>query len=157
MPAPAAQAPVSQAPVSATRPRVAVSSSPFTVRIAAYPPDSRWAASTLQDLRNNGEPAFFSPVAVRDHVYQRLLVGRFVTWELAYAEARRLRTAGLVEEFSILHLPFSITDIDASAEEWADFTAGAQEGWVGAFETVAEARLLVPDAIAEESLSGADN
>ena len=136
-------APLSAAPEPAT-PHVVLSAHPYTVRVASYPPDSRWAAANLQALRARGEAAFFSPVQVRGERYRRLLVGRWETWESAYEDARRMRLAGALDEFTILRLPFAIAGIAASDAQWRDYTTGADDVLVGAFETQEEAALLVP-------------
>ena len=131
------------APAS-VRPHVVISQYPYSVRVASYPEDSRWAASTLQGLRERGEPAFFSPVKVRGERYRRLLIGRRATWEQAYEDARRLRLAGTLEEFTILRLPYAIAGFDASDDQWHDYTTGIDDDLGGAFETQEEAMLLVP-------------
>ena len=76
--------------------------------------------------------------------YRRLLVGRWETWELAYEDARRLRLAGALEEFTILRLPYAIAGIDATDASWRDYTTGVDDDLGGAFETQEEAALLVP-------------
>jgi len=138
-----AAVPPSAAPEAAT-PHVVLSQHPYTVRVASYPPESRWATSTLQALRARGEAAFFSPVQVHGERYRRLLVGRWETWELAYEDARRLRLAGALEEFTILRLPYAIAGIDATDASWRDYTTGVDDDLGGAFETQEEAALLVP-------------
>ena len=125
-------------------PHVVISQYPYSVRVASYPADSRWATSTLQGLRERGEPAFFSPVKVRGEHYRRLLIGRRATWEQAYEDARRLRLAGVLEEFTILRLPYAIAGFDASDDHWRDYTTGVDDVLGGAFETQEEATLLVP-------------
>lgn len=140
---PEAQAPadVTVEPAASTGPRIAVNERPYSVRVASYPPDSRWAASTLGSLRELGESAFFSPVQVRGERYNRLLVGRLATWEQAYSEARRLRAAGALQEFTILRLPWTVVDTESS-NVWDEDRATASDSLRGAFETSDEATRL---------------
>jgi capsular exopolysaccharide synthesis family protein len=142
LPASAPMAAPAQPPLDA--PYVILSDRPYTIRVASYPPESRWATSTLQELRELGEAAFFSPIQVRGERYRRLLVGRWETWEQAYTDARRLRAAGVLKEFTILRLPYAIAGIDASLDRWSDYATGADDVLGGAFETREEANLLVP-------------
>jgi len=124
---------------------VVVSDRPYSVRVASYPPGSRWAESTLQTLRDRGEAAFFSPVEVRGEFYNRLLVGRWESWELAYADARRLQQAGALEEFTILRLPYAVRGMDATNGDWPQYASRAADELAGAFETLEEAALLLPE------------
>ena len=138
--------PEKQAPeeMSDTGAHVVVVEQPYSIRVASYPVNSRWATSTLQSLRQAGEGAFFSPVEVRGERFNRLLVGRFGTWEQAYADARRLRAAALLDEFTILRLPYAIDGTGPQDARWRSYQAGQDSGW-GAFETLEEADLLLPE------------
>lgn len=127
-----------------TTPHVILFERPYSIRVASYGPGSRWATSALQALRERGEPAFFSPVRVRGERYNRLLVGRWESWEQAYAHARRLRAGGALEEFAILRLPYVIADIDARDARWRDYATHGDEELAGAFESLEAAALLVP-------------
>jgi hypothetical protein len=138
---PGKQAPEEMSDVGA---HVVVVEQPYSIRVASYPVNSRWATSTLQSLRQAGEGAFFSPVEVRGERFNRLLVGRFGTWEQAYADARRLRAAALLDEFTILRLPYAIDGTGPQDARWRSYQAGQDSGW-GAFETLEEADLLLPE------------
>lgn len=129
-------------------PSVVLSDRPYTIRVASYPEGSRWAVSTQRDLRERGEPAFFSPVAVEGERYQRLLVGRFASWESAYAEARRLRADGALDQFTVLRLPYAIRGLNPA--DWTAHVADPADSLVGAFESLPEAGLLVPSVSSSE-------
>ena len=118
---------------------VARSERPYTVRLASYPPGSRWAATMLTTLRQRGQPAFLSPVQVKDERYERLLVGRFANWDDAYQHARDLREAGVSEEFTILHLPYMLVGMAAELADFDDYKADHGARQIGAFASAAEA------------------
>jgi len=131
---------------------------PYAVRVASYPPGSRWAARSLRRLRQSGETAYFSPVESRGQVYERLLLGRFASWDGAYQHARRLREAGTIEEFSVLRLPYSLDAGTFATRAQADdaatsldpggryahvvAVAGGYAARAGAFPSPAEAEAL---------------
>ena len=158
------------APAPAAPPIVTVSRA-FAVRVASYPPGSRWAERSLNRLRQAGERAFFSPVHSRGQVYDRLLVGRFVSWDEAYRYARGLQDEGVVEEFSVQRLPFSL-DLGRYPTRVAALEAAAQgEGRYlhvlevdggfalrgGAFASIEEGDVLVGRLTGAEPLSADNN
>jgi len=157
-------------PAPAAPPIVTVSRA-FAVRVASYPPGSRWAERSLNRLRQAGERAFFSPVHSRGQVYDRLLVGRFVSWDEAYRYARGLQDEGVVEEFSVQRLPFSL-DLGRYPTRVAALEAAAQgEGRYlhvlevdggfalrgGAFASIEEGDVLVGRLTGAEPLSADNN
>ncbi|HCL30023.1 MAG TPA: hypothetical protein DIC52_16495 [Candidatus Latescibacteria bacterium] len=132
-------------PTAEVNPHIVLCDRPFSVRVASYPPGSRWATATLQALRDRGEPAFFSPVQVRGERYNRLLVGRWESWDTAYREARRLQAGGALKDFNILSLPYAVAGIDGDVA-WREYTTSADAELAGAFETRQEASLLINPA-----------
>ncbi|MBT3343675.1 MAG: polysaccharide biosynthesis tyrosine autokinase [Gemmatimonadetes bacterium] len=113
----------------------------FVIRVAAYPPGSVWADRSLQALVSEGEPAFVSPVHVKGERYLRLLVGRFSDWDSAFGYAQDLRSRSLIEEFTVLRLPYAVR---GDGVRPTDYTTDAPL-LAGAFATVAEAERFVAD------------
>ena len=91
-----------EAPIHVDSPRA------FTIRMGSYPPLSKWALSSLEQLREHQAEAFLSPVTVRGQRLDRLLIGSFSTWDGAYRQARTLQQQGLIEDFAVLRLPYTI-------------------------------------------------
>ena len=117
----------------------------YAIRIAAYPPGSVWGARNLAALRQQAEPVFLSPVRVDGERYLRLLLGRFDRWDDAFGYAEQLRSDGVIEEFTILHLPFAVRGEGVLA---SDYTTALQEDGgllAGAFASLAEAERFVAD------------
>ena len=130
----------------------------YVVRVASYPPGSRWARQSLNRLRQAGELAYFTPVESRGQVFNRLLVGRFASWDQAYRHARELQEQGTIEEFSVLRLPYALDLGQYDTPEAAALAAGASDDtgwyaqiqekaggyavWAGAFGSVDGARVL---------------
>ena len=123
----------------------------YTVRVASYPPDSKWANNHLMRLRDNDEPAFLNPVTVQQELWQRLLVGSFASWEESIRYGEGLKAEGLTKEFGVLQLPYAIElqrfasvqaarDAVDSAESsrtqyWQQLPDGSARVLAGAFET----------------------
>jgi len=103
------RAPIADAlePADADLP-IGQSSRAYVIRAGSYARGNRWSATVLARLREQGESAFLSPVPGQPRPLERVLVGRFHTWDEAYARARRLRELGAIEEFTILRLPYSV-------------------------------------------------
>ena len=141
---------------SATR-RVVEDVRPYVIRIASYVPGSTWSVQAVNELRREDEDAFLAQKAVKGKLFERLLVGRFASWDEAFRHASDLQSRDLVDEFAILRLPFSVELAQyphpehaerviqhlgtlshaAHTRSLADDTVSLQ---VGAFETAAEAR-----------------
>ena len=144
----------------------------YAVRVASYPPGSRWASRSMSRLRQAGEMAYFSPVESRGQVFERLLIGRFESWDQAYGHARNLQDEGTIEEFSVLRLPYSLEAGRFSSREAAEEVAlaldrvgryahvvGAPGGFAvraGAFASAGEAEALRPQ-LAGAGRGSADN
>ena len=92
----------------------------FTIRMGSYPPLSKWALSSLEELRQHQEEAFLSPVKVRGQRLDRLLIGSFSTWDGAYRQARTLQQQGLIKDFVVLRLPYTIQLESYAAREKAN-------------------------------------
>lgn len=157
---PMATAPVARLPPKAAPPtddghRIVLCDRAYSVRVASYPPRSRWATKALRNLRELGEAAYLSPVEVRGEPYDRLLIGRFATWDEAYAHARELKAAGDLVEFTVLRLPYSVSAADGAEAMWGDYAADPREGLLGAFATQQEAQVLLDRESALRSSQGA--
>ena len=144
--------------------RVVEDERPYVIRIASYVPGSTWSVQAVDELRREDEDAFLAQKAVKGKLFERLLVGRFASWDEAFGHATHLQASDLVDEFSILRLPFSVElaqyrhpehaervirhlgtlTHSAHTRSLADGTVSLQ---VGAFETAAEARQYITDGI----------
>ena len=124
----------------------------FSVRVASYPPDSKWAVEHLTRLRESDEPAFLLPVLVQQTPWERLLVGSFTSWEESFRYGQELKKEGLAADFVVLQLPYAIEldrfpSIELAREAvalraeagrgqyWQQLPDGSARVLAGAFET----------------------
>lgn len=129
--------------------------SPYTLRIGAYTPSSKWAVPNLNTLRQSGQMAFLAPPTAGDAMV-RLMSGSYPSWDAAFHDGRQLREAGLVGEVAPAYLPFALElgrfarqsqtlEFLQSLGEKARFcyvqvgSDGLQRVLAGAFETAEEA------------------
>jgi polysaccharide biosynthesis transport protein len=82
---------------------------PYALRIASYAEGSTWSLKVLAKLRLSGLQAFLQPVKVEGQEMVRLYYGSFYDWDSAFEDGRRRQDEGLIEEFMIVRLPYTIT------------------------------------------------
>ncbi len=88
---------------------------PYVIHVASYPPDSKWAPRTLDQLRARDLAAFLSPVVVKGQPYRRLLLGSFSSANEARRQAKQLQQQGVLEKYKILRLPYAVELAGGSA------------------------------------------
>lgn len=133
------------ADVSAPLFEIVETSRSYAIRIAAYSPGSVWVERNLAALRQQAEPAFLSPVRVDGERYLRLFLGRFDNWDHAFRYADQRRNDGVIEEFTILYLPFAVRGKGVLASDYT--TTHREDGGLlaGAFASLSEAERFVAD------------
>ena len=147
----------------------------YTVKMASYPPGNRWARQHLDELRAKGENAYLSPVLVQGERFDRLLIGRFQTWDDAFRHADVLKRVGAIEESQVLRLPYTVgfsslysssADLQSArgsllpsledAAHFAQLPRGDYQLLLGAFEGENEAREYLVRVV-EASMGPAEN
>jgi capsular exopolysaccharide synthesis family protein len=139
---------------------------PYVIRVASYAPGSEWSAQAVDELRQGGESAFLAQTRIKGRLFERLIIGRFASWDDAFRHANDLQDREIVDQFSVLRLPYSVELAQYPHREHAnkvlkhlgDLTHAAHlrttdvgdaaiSLQVGAFETADEARYYIADVI----------
>ena len=151
---------------------VEVSQKPYAIRVASYAPGSAWASQAVDELRHGGQSAFLAQKTVNGKLFERLIIGRFANWDDAFGHASELQERQVVDEFTILRLPFAVELAQyphrdhalrvlqhlgplAHAAHVSETPEGAFSLQVGAFSTAAEAHRYIVDVI-EIPIAAAD-
>ncbi len=142
---------------------------PYVIRVASYAPGSEWSAQAVDELRQGGESAFLAQKRIKGKLFERLIIGRFASWDDAFRHASDLQHREIVDQFSVLRLPYSVElaryghreHANKVLEHLGDLTHAAHMRTtdaaislqVGAFETAAEARHYIADVIEVQNAS----
>jgi capsular exopolysaccharide synthesis family protein len=142
----------------------------YAIRIGAYPASSQWLLPTLQQVRDQGQEAFLNPAVVAGEEWKRLMVGSFTSWEGAEAHAQQLQASGVVEEFTVLYLPYAIelersTNVETARQAvhaWLargesayvqDMAGGTYRVLAGAFASQGEAQTFLTTVLPEGEIA----